>query len=305
MEAEPMSRLTGENAPTDRPLRLAVLSGKGGTGKTFVAVGLAVTSAHGAEIAGQYMDCDVEEPNGHLFLKPTDTHTEPVRVMVPAYHADLCDGCRICTSFCRFNALAFIRDRVKLFPELCHGCNGCVLLCPKSAMTESSRPIGTVSAGRSYGVSVLTGTLNPGEATGVSVIASLMRASRARPASCTVMDSPPGSGCAVMECIREADACVLVAEPTPFGLHDVGMVAELVRKLGKPAGLLFNRCSPESAEVVEEAGRHLRLPVLEAFSFDPEVARTLAEGDIPARVNPLWRKRFEQLWESLAREVLP
>lgn len=300
-----MNRLTGDNGTSDRPFRLAVLSGKGGTGKTFVAVGLAVTFAHGADGAGRYVDCDVEEPNGHLFFKPTDTHTEPVHVMVPACDADRCDGCRICTSFCRFNALAFVRDRVKLFPELCHGCNGCVLLCPTGAMTESSRPIGTVGTGWSHGVSVLTGTLNPGEATGVPVIESLMRASRAHPASCTVMDSPPGSGCAVMACIREADACVLVAEPTPFGLHDVGMVAKLVRKLGKPAGLLFNRCSPDSVEVVEEAGRRLRLPVLETFSFDPEAAGTLAEGGIPARGNPLWKKRFEQLWERLAREVLP
>ncbi len=315
-------------------LRIAVISGKGGTGKTFVSVNLAVSAGERAggpggqtpEVAGgqtpkvaggqtpeqpqarsvhpwRYVDCDVEEPNGHLFLKPEAVCSEPVSVMVPAHDVSLCDGCRICTNFCRFNALAYVRDHVKIFPELCHGCNGCVLLCPTGAMTESARVIGEVACGQSDGVDVLTGTLNPGEATGVPVIQSLVHMLDKYPAAVTVLDCPPGSGCAVMECIRESDFCVLVAEPTAFGLHDMGMVAELVRLMARPAGLLFNRCAEDSDPLVQETAEREGLPLLGTLPFDNKLAGLLAEGGVAARELPDWQEKFQAIWERIRQEV--
>lgn len=331
---------TAHRARNAGEVRIAVLSGKGGTGKTFASVNLAASAeavfapvvstaaesqaatatdrmvarkggtGEGNENAHdmprhpfRYMDCDVEEPNGHLFLKPEAVCTEPVSVMAPAYDVSLCDGCRICTNFCRFNALAFVRDHVKIFPELCHGCNGCVLLCPTGAMTESARIIGEVACGHSEGVDVLTGTLNPGEATGVPVIQSLVNMLNRHPATVTVLDSPPGSGCAVMECVRESDFCVLVAEPTAFGLHDMGMVAELVRLMGKPAGLLFNRCTEDTASLARETAAREGIPLLGVLPFDSALAGLLAEGGVAVRELPVWREHFETIWRRIRAEV--
>lgn len=342
MKVNPSAQ-TVETAAGERKrgeVRIAVLSGKGGTGKTFASVNLAasaatafasVISARAAgsssdvsaavdasgdksadvrSIAGgvprhpfRYMDCDVEEPNGHLFLKPEAVCTEPVSVMVPEYDVSLCDGCRICTNFCRFNALAYVRDHVKIFPELCHGCNGCVLLCPTGAMTERARDIGEVACGESNDVDVLTGTLNPGEATGVPVIQSLVNMLNRHPATVTVIDCPPGSGCAVMECVRESDFCVLVAEPTAFGLHDMGMVSELVRLMGKPAGLLFNRCTEDTASLARDTAAREELPLLGVLPFDSALAGLLAEGGVAVRELPVWREHFEAIWRRIRAGV--
>lgn len=309
MGVEPMTR-QGE-------FRIAVLSGKGGTGKTFAAVNLAVTAGIAAREAGKpaspvrYVDCDVEEPNGHLFLKPEHLQTRTVDVMVPAYDAEACTGCRICTRFCRFHALAFVQNRVRVFPELCHGCNGCVRFCQAGALLEDNRPVGVVERGEAEDVVVLTGRLNPGEATGVPVIHALMRALEPHDADVdapagellTLLDSPPGSGCQVMECIRESDWCVLVAEPTPFGLHDLGMVAELVRRLGKRAGLLFNRCTDDSIALAEQTSAREGMPLLGILPFEADVAGMLAGGGIPARLDDNWRLRFQAVWAAIRKEA--
>jgi len=281
-----------------------------------------------------YADCDVEEPNGHLFLQPVDCCCEPVSVMVPEVDASKCNGCRTCVSFCRFHALAYLKGQVKVFRELCHGCNGCVLLCPTGAMTEGKRPIGLLESGASEEVTVCTGTLNIGESTGVPVIHALLKAlgtSRAIPESeslpvagldvdvlhesgtanamqarsklpyVAVLDCPPGSGCPVMESVRHADFCLLVAEPTAFGLHDLGMVVDLVRVLEKPAGLLFNRCT-DSPERLADLAAGLGLPLLGTIPFEPALAKLLAEGCVAVRESDDYRQIFAGVWEQI-REV--
>ena len=197
-----------------KSMKIAVLSGKGGTGKTFVAVNLACSARE-----THYIDCDVEEPNGHLFLKPRDIREEGVCVMTPVFDEKKCTGCRVCVDFCRYNALALVQGKVLHFKEVCHSCGGCVLLCPEEAVEYATRNIGMIREGRSGDVNVMTGILDTGEVSGVPVVRALCE--RLPSAGVSVIDCPPGSACLVMESIKDADYCVMVSEPTAFGAHDL------------------------------------------------------------------------------------
>ena len=230
-------------------MKIAVLSGKGGTGKTLLSVNLAAVG--GLENKAEkvtYVDCDVEEPNGRLFLKPDDIIEENVSVSIPSVNKDLCTGCRRCVEFCKFNALAIIKDKVLVFDEVCHGCGGCQLVCPEGAMTEKPRLIGKIEQGISQNVNVLTGVLNTGEVSGVPVIRRLLEKSstqadgqRLQSNELTIIDCPPGCACVVMESIKDADYCILVAEPTIFGAHNLEMVYDLVKMYGKKFGVALNK----------------------------------------------------------------
>lgn len=256
----------------DGGMQVAVLSGKGGTGKTFASVNLAVASGNAV-----YIDCDVEEPNGFLFLKPRIEETESVEVAVPEIDADLCDGCRDCVRFCRFNALAFLKGKPRVFPELCHSCGGCSLFCHTRAIRETRRGIGVIERGTSGEISVLSGTLNSGEATGVPIIRQLIR--EIPSGRTAVIDCPPGSSCTVMESIRDADFCLLVAEPTLFGLENLKLAARLVREFQKPCGILVNK-DASSSEWIGRFAEENRIPILMRIPYDGELARSTARGEL-------------------------
>jgi MinD superfamily P-loop ATPase len=203
-------------------MKIAVLSGKGGTGKTFISVNMACAAEKAV-----YADCDVEEPNGHLFLKPVIRETQPVTVPVPEVDLSKCTGCRKCVDFCRYNALALIPGRLMIFNEVCHACGGCILFCPEHALHAKPRAIGAIESGSSQQVTVFTGRLNTGEVSGVPIIRDL---TAKLPQEGTILiDCPPGSACSVLESIREADYCVLVAEPSLFGAHNLAMVHEVAK----------------------------------------------------------------------------
>ncbi len=221
----------------NKPAKIAVLSGKGGTGKTLVSVNLAA-------VAGEsiYIDCDVEEPNGYLFFKPQVTREEDIMVKVPVINEILCNGCRKCVDFCKFNALALIKNKPYVFEEVCHSCGGCMLLCPEKAISEKEKLIGKVQKGVSNHVTVTTGILNTGEASGIPIIKKLLEESLSNEELPTFIDCPPGSACIVMESIKDADYCILVAEPTVFGVHNLNMVYDLVRLFKKPYGVVLNKC---------------------------------------------------------------
>ncbi len=253
-------------------MKIAVLSGKGGAGKTMVAVNLAAAAKRAV-----YIDCDVEEPNGRLFWKPAEVRRTQVGVAVPEFDPALCTGCRRCVDFCRFNALVYIRETPRVFPEVCHSCGGCALVCPNGAVREKSRPIGVLEQGRSGDVTVITGELSPGEASGVPLIREALRADTG--SSLTVIDCPPGSACPVMESAEAADYCILVAEPTAFGLHNVKMVHELAVILGKPCGVIINK-QEKAYEPLELFCRENGLEILARIGYDAEFARLIARGEI-------------------------
>ena len=215
-------------------MTVAVLSGKGGTGKTFLSVNLAAAAEQAV-----YIDCDVEEPNGRLFLRPRAVEQRAVTTPLPAFDGARCDGCRRCVDFCRFHALVYVKGKPMVFPDVCHACGGCSLVCPQGAVREEARTVGAVETGARDGIQVVTGILNTGEASAVPVIRAALAAGLGQEDT-TIIDCPPGSSCSVMESVAQADYCVLLTEPTAFGLHNLRVVQELVTLLGKPRGVVLN-----------------------------------------------------------------
>ncbi|HPJ02828.1 MAG TPA: ATP-binding protein [Candidatus Limiplasma sp.] len=274
-------------------MKIAVLSGKGGTGKTFVSVNLAAVAANTA-----YIDCDAEEPNGYLFLKPEEEQTEIVYTTVPVFDAHTCDGCRKCVDFCHFNALAFVKGRPKVFPEICHACGGCTLVCPRGAVTEEKRAIGTVSQGVSNGIPIVTAALNLGEASAVPII----RAAVQKAGDNAVIDSSPGSGCPVTESVSGADYCLLVAEPTAFGLHNLRMVHELVTLLHKPYGVIVNKSNGIYQPLEDYCGKN-RIPILLRIQYSKKIAKISAGGALAVNHSAEMRRLFEILWETTSQQV--
>lgn len=273
-------------------MRIACLSGKGGAGKTLVAVNLA---AVGADI---YIDCDVEEPNGRLFLRPEAVEEEPVCTLLPAFDRERCTGCKRCVSFCRFHALMYIKEKPMVFPEVCHSCGGCLLVCPEQAIREEPRGVGHLELGRRENLQVVTGVLDPGEASGVPVI----RAALEKAEGLTVVDCPPGSACGVLESVSAADYCLLVAEPTAFGFHNFQMVHQLVSLLGKRCGVVINRETAPYAPL-EDYCRDRGLPVLAHIPDDPEIAALAAAGEIAAEHKPEVRALFAGLLQRIGGAV--
>lgn len=256
-------------------MTVAVLSGKGGTGKTFLSVNLAAAAEQAV-----YIDCDVEEPNGRLFLRPRAVEQRAVTTPLPAFDGARCDGCRRCVDFCRFHALVYVKGKPMVFPDVCHACGGCSLVCPQGAVREEARTVGAVETGARDGIQVVTGILNTGEASAVPVIRAALAAGLGQEDT-TIIDCPPGSSCSVMESVAQADYCVLVTEPTAFGLHNLRMVQELVTLLGKPRGVVLNKAEgdyPPLEQFLKETGGI----ILASIPFSPELAALAPEESWPA-----------------------
>jgi MinD superfamily P-loop ATPase len=277
-------------------MRIAVLSGKGGTGKTLVSVNLAAAAKQSV-----YIDCDIEEPNGHLFFKPENVREEQISVQIPEVDEKLCSGCRKCVDFCKFNALAYIKEKLIVFEEVCHSCGGCVLLCPEKAIAEKEKIIGKIQKGISGNVTVKTGILNIGEASGVPIIKRLLNESKDNK-DLTFIDCPPGSACIVMESIKDADYCILVAEPTLFGVHNLNMVYELVRLFDKPFGVVLNKCM-DGDNPAEKYCEEKDIKILGEIPFDNELGRLNSNARIATRESEKYSMIFSAMLQTVMEEV--
>ena len=276
-------------------MKIAVLSGKGGTGKTLVSVNLAAVAG-----GALYVDCDVEEPNGHLFFKPESVSTWPVSVEIPRVDQEKCTGCRVCVDFCNFNALAWAGNALKIFAEICHSCGGCIYLCPERALQGEEKVIGEVQQGVSGDVTVLTGILNTGIPSGVPIIEELL--ANVGDAEQIFIDCPPGSACIVMETVAAADYCILVAEPTLFGVHNLNMVWELVTLMGKPCGVVLNKCLA-GENPAEEFCQKKGIAIIGRIPFDSELGLLNSDALIAARENGKYRDLFAGLFHRVTEEV--
>jgi len=280
---------------TNNPLKIVVASGKGGTGKTLVAVNLALSVD-----ADQVIDCDVEEPNDHIFLNPVETRIEKVQILVPEINEDKCSYCRKCAEFCQFNALFIAGETAMVFKELCHSCGGCKLICPEDAITETPRDIGEITIGKSEEIELVYGKLNIGEALAVPIISTVKE--QINEEGLVVLDSPPGSACPVVESVVGSDYCIMVTEPTPFGLHDLEVATEVVMQLGIPVGVVVNFAGIGDKGVYDFCERK-KIPVIMEIPYDRRIAELYSKGIPFTAEMPEWKPRFQELLQTIREQI--
>jgi len=281
-------------------VRIAVTSGKGGTGKTTVATNLAVTASRaGRSVA--YLDCDVEEPNGALFLKPHVTETRPVNVSIPKVDPNKCNGCGQCGEICEYSAIISMKKSVMVFADLCHGCAGCWLVCPTGAITESQRQTGQLKLGMAGNVHCVQGLLNIGEAMSPPVIAAVKDA--APDVEFTLIDSPPGTSCPVIESVRDSDFVLLVTEPTPFGLNDLKLAVDMVRALELPLAVVINRADVGDDRTTLYCAQQ-RIDILAEIPDDRRVAEAYSRGQMACDAIPEYQNLYGDLLTALEKRVI-
>ena len=274
---------------------VTVASGKGGTGKTTLAVNLALSLEN-----VQLLDCDVEEPNSHILLRPIIKATEPVCTKVPVVSEELCNYCGKCSKFCAYNALFVAPKTVMVFPELCHSCGGCALVCPKNAITETERQIGVIKKGEADGVEIVYGELNVGEAMAVPLIKAVKN--QIKNNKNVVIDAPPGTACSLVASVHKTDYCILVTEPTPFGLHDLKITVQVLKDLEVPMGVVVNRAGLGDRKVYDYCKKE-NIPLLMEIPFSKKIAELYSRG-VPFVVEmPDWKEKFMEVRDKIMGEA--
>jgi len=276
-------------------LKISIASGKGGTGKTTIATNLALTLADKGKNV-ELLDCDVEEPNCHIFLKPDIESRTPATVTMPKVIEEKCTGCGICADVCEYRAIAVIKGKVLIFPELCHGCGACKLFCPEDAFVEISREVGIVEKGKTDGISFVHGLLNIGELMSPAVISGVKKA--AGETEILIVDSPPGTSCPVIAAVKDTEFVLLVTEPTPFGLNDLELAVGMVKELNIPFAVAINRSDVGNDDVKEYCEREGIDIVLE-IPDDRRIAEAYSKGEMVIRALPDYRRTFETCWEKI------
>lgn len=273
---------------------VSVASGKGGTGKTLVATSLALSLKEKHDV--QLLDCDVEEPNDHIFIKPNITGSETVSIPIPKIDENKCTHCGKCAEVCVYNAIAVVKEKVLVFPELCHGCGACSYLCPENAITEVGKEIGIVESGNADGVKFVHGKLSIGQPMAPPIIRKVKE--KANKQGVVIIDASPGTSCPVVEAIRGSDFCLLVTEPTPFGLNDLKLAVGVVRKLDIPFGVILNRTGVGD-DKTEEYCRKENIPILMKIPLDTQIARLYSQGIPLVKGIPEFKNDFLGLFDKI------
>ena len=275
---------------------ISIASGKGGTGKTTVATNLAISLESNVQI----LDCDVEEPNAHLFIQPAIDQVKTITTPVPEVDMDKCSLCGKCAEICQFNAIVVLGETVLPFHALCHSCGGCMEVCPEKAITETGRELGVIEKGHKDGVDFVHGKLRVGEAMSPPLIRKVREYTR--PDILTIIDAPPGTSCPVIASMKNADFVLLVTEPTPFGLHDLKLAVGAVKILGIPCGLVINRSDIGDDQVKVYAGQE-GLPILMEIPFDRRIAEAYSRGNMIVESMPEWKDKFLKLYHRIEEIV--
>ena len=280
-------------------MKIAIASGKGGTGKTTIATNLACSIARMDQVV-QFLDCDVEEPNGHIFLKPDIEEIEDVTVGVPEVDTKLCNGCGKCGQLCQYSAIICLKDTVMTFEQLCHSCGGCMAVCPQAAIKEKQRRIGIAEFGRANGIYFGAGKLDIGTIQSPALIKHIKR--KAMDDGTVVIDVPPGTSCPVIEAVKETDFVLLVTEPTPFGLNDLELAVGMVRELKQRFAVVINRCDIGDDRVVRYCQQQ-DVEILLEMPNDRLVAEAYSQGLKVIDALPGYEEKFLQLYEKINASV--
>jgi MinD superfamily P-loop ATPase len=276
-------------------MKISVASGKGGTGKTLVATSLAASLGN-----VQLVDCDVEEPNAYLFFPNRELlDRSECRVTVPIVNEEKCNRCGICSRLCAYHAIAVLPQTVLVFPELCHGCGLCALACPERAISEEARSVGDIFRARSDGTELIWGELKLGEARTTPLIRAVKEKARG---DLIVIDSPPGTSCPMVEAVRGSDFCLLVTEPTPFGLYDLDIALKVLEKMKIPQGILVNKSGLGDTGVYDYAKKR-KIPILMEIPMSRRIAELYSQGIIFVLEMPQWRDRFNRLFKDISEMV--
>jgi MinD superfamily P-loop ATPase len=275
---------------------ISVASGKGGTGKTTVATNLSASLGKDVKI----LDCDVEEPNSHLFLNPEIDTTEAVLTPIPLIDEDKCTYCNKCVEICRYKSIVMIGTTILSFPELCHSCGGCIAVCPEGAITETGRELGEIAIGNAGKIGFIHGKLRVGEAMAPPLIEKVR--SFIEPDIINIVDAPPGTSCPVIAAMKNTDFVLMVTEPTPFGLHDLKLGVEAVKLLDIPCGLVVNRADIGNSDVRDYAAKE-NLPILLEIPFDRKIAEVYSKGELIVDKIPGWKEQFNELFREIENIV--
>jgi MinD superfamily P-loop ATPase len=281
-------------------MKIAIASGKGGTGKTTIATNLARSITNVAEHV-QYIDCDVEEPNGHIFLKPNIEQTQEVTIVVPNVDTELCNGCGKCGQLCQYSAIITMKEIVMTFDQLCHSCGGCMKVCPTGAITEKPKVIGYSDIGSSDdGVIFSQGRLRIGDIHTPPLIKKVK--ATAIQDGVVIIDAPPGTSCPVIEAVRGSEYVLLVTEPTPFGLNDLKLAVGMIRELNIPFGVVINRSEP-GEQMVNEYCRDENIEVIFEIPDNRKIAEAYSVGKMTIDVLPEYREKFIELFENISKQI--
>ncbi len=270
---------------------ISVASGKGGTGKTTVAVNLALSLDK-----VQLLDCDVEEPNCHIFIKPVFNEKKAVFIPVPEVDKKKCTFCGRCQEVCAYNAIAVVNKEVLIFPELCHGCGSCSYFCPEKAIYEKNEKIGVIEFGRKNKTSFIHGMLDVGKMMSPPIIREIKKHINKK--NTVIIDAPPGTSCPVITTIKDTDFVILVTEPTPFGLNDLSLAVEVVRKLKIPSGVVLNRSDLGNKKIEEYCAKE-NIPILMRIPFDKKIALAYSKGETIIEALPEYKSKFQRLYKEI------